>query len=238
MADNWDALIGSYESDAKSIPWQAGLVEIGKSAPFCGATIICHRFVMTAAHCIRPVCINNPGSCYQILIEEHDIATGLDQATRHNVKAINFHPNWFGPGVVFYDYDLALLELTEEVILTGDSRAKAACLPAPSDDYFGNGTTFIVGGWDWQSAGASSVPKYHHGTVPAMSDKECKQIYGETNTPRLHCVGHVNKGNVSCKADIGGKGTFMNYVCKFFGFFTPSPLQFAYCLMFELTMPP
>ena len=140
----------------------------------------------------------------------------------------------FGP----WPYDLALLELNEAIILTEDSRAKAACLPDPSDNYFGNGTTFIVGGWDWQSAGASTVPKYHHGTVPAMSDKECEQIYGETNTPRLHCVGHVNKGNVSCKADIGGEGTFMNYVCKFFGFFTPSSLQFAYCLMFELTMPP
>ena len=131
---------------------------------------------------------------------------------------------------MFYDYDLALLELTEAIILTGDSGAKAACLPDPSDDFFSNGTNFVVGGWDWKKAGASTVPKYHHGTVPTMSDKDCEQIYGETKTPRLHCVGHVNNGNVSCKADIGGKGTFINYVCKFSRFFTPSPLQFAYCL--------
>ena len=105
---------------------------------------------------------------------------------------------------MFNDYDLALLELTEAIILTGDSRAKAACLPDPSDDYFSNGTTFVVGGWDWQSAGGSTVPKYHHGTVSAKSDKECEEKYGETKTPRIHCVGHVNNGNVSCKADLGG----------------------------------
>ena len=106
----------------------------------------------------------------------------------------------FGP----WPYDLALLELTEAIILTGDSRAKAACLPDPSDDYFSNGTTFVVGGWDWQSAGGSTVPKYHHGTVPAVSEQDCKHLYGETKTPVIHCVGHVDNGNVSCKADGGG----------------------------------
>ena len=115
----------------------------------------------------------------------------------------------FGP----WPYDLALLELTEAIILTGDSQAKAACLPDPSDDYFSNGT-FVVGGWDWQSAGGSTVPKYHHGTVPAISDKDCEQLYGETKTPEIHCVGHVDNGNVSCKADGGGNHKKMSKVCS------------------------
>jgi len=210
LADDWDALIGSYEANAKSIPWQAGLVEIGSSTPFCGGTIICDRFVMTAAHCIRPDCVNNPGSCYQILTEEHDITTGFDQATRHYIKAINVHPNFLSPGITcVYDYDLALIELTEAIKLTADSRAKAACLPDPSDDYFSNGTTFVVGGWDWQSAGGSTLSKYHHGTVPAISHKGCEQLYGEKQ-PRLHCVGHINNGDVSCKADSGGPLTWLD----------------------------
>jgi len=211
LADNWDALIGSYEAHVNSIPWQAGLVEIGSSTPFCGGTIICDKFVMTAAHCIRPDCIKSPGSCYQILTEGHDITTGLDQATRQNIKAINVHPNFLSPGITcIYDYDLALLELTEAIKLTEDSPAKAACLPDPSDDFFSNGTTFVVGGWDWQSAGGSTLPKYHHGTVSAMSDEDCEQLYGELKTPRIRCVGQVHNENVSCKADSGGPLTWLD----------------------------
>ena len=34
-----------------------------------------------------------------------------------------------------------------------------------------------------------------------------------------------------------GKGTFMNYVCKFSGFLTPSPLQFACGLHWQYPLP-
>ena len=84
-------VVGGVEAIPNSIPWQVALVQRGERIPRCGGTIICEKFVMTAAHCIG---LNPDVNRFQVLAGEHDLSDDSDGATRHNVKNISVHPDY------------------------------------------------------------------------------------------------------------------------------------------------
>ena len=84
-------VVGGFEAEPNSIPWQVALVKQGKKVPFCGGTIICEKFVMTAAHCIGS---NRNAAKIQILSGEHDVLDDSDGSSRHDVQNIFVHPNY------------------------------------------------------------------------------------------------------------------------------------------------
>ena len=45
-------IVGGHPAVRQSFPWQAALVTSGNNVPFCGATILSTRLVVTAAHCV------------------------------------------------------------------------------------------------------------------------------------------------------------------------------------------
>ena len=71
------------------------------------------------------------------------------------------------------DYDYSILELTEPISLSGNSKARAACLPAATDTIFGEiyEKNFTVSGWGALSQGGSTSKVLHHVTVPWVSDE-------------------------------------------------------------------
>ena len=90
-AEEHNFVVGGFEAEPNSIPWQVALVQRGKKVPFCGGTIICEKFVMTAAHCIG----SNPNTAkIQILAGEHDVLDDSDGSSRHDVQNIFVHPNY------------------------------------------------------------------------------------------------------------------------------------------------
>ena len=84
-------VVGGIEADPNSIPWQVAVVRRSESIPRCGGTIICAKFVMTAAHCIG---LNRDVNRFQVLAGEHDLSNDFDGATRHDVKNIFVHPDY------------------------------------------------------------------------------------------------------------------------------------------------
>ena len=84
-------VVGGVEAIPNSIPWQVALVHQGERIPKCGGTIICEKFVMTAAHCIG---LNPNLNRFQVLAGLHDSSDDSDGATRHNVKSISVHPDY------------------------------------------------------------------------------------------------------------------------------------------------
>ena len=88
-------VVGGFEAEPNSIPWQVALVKQGKKVPFCGGTIICEKFVMTAAHCIgRNHGRNRNATKIQIIAGEHDVLDDSDGSSRHDVQNIFVHPNY------------------------------------------------------------------------------------------------------------------------------------------------
>lgn len=53
-------------------PFMCGLVTAEDAQIVCGATLICNRYVLTAAHCLRPLTVSSTG----VVIGEHDVNTG------------------------------------------------------------------------------------------------------------------------------------------------------------------
>ena len=90
-AEEHNFVVGGFEAEPNSIPWQVALVQRGKKVPFCGGTIICEKFVMTAAHCIGS---NRNAAKIQILAGEHDVLDDSDGSSRHDVQNIFVHPNY------------------------------------------------------------------------------------------------------------------------------------------------
>ena len=110
-----------------------------------------------------------------------------------------------------FDYDFAILELTTPIKITGDSKARAVCLPNPKDNKFEPGTNFTTSGWGLLCWGptCNQAVKLHRVTVPSVSDAQCKTLHKDAPfsiTPRMHCAGDLKKDGVgSCRGDSGGK---------------------------------
>ena len=104
-----------------------------------------------------------------------------------------------------HDFDFALLELLEEIDLTGASNARAITLATASDLNFDKSTEFIVSGWGQMRSGGRKPKKLHFVTLPWISEKQCKKKYNAHITSRMICAGDLKYGGIdSCRGDSGG----------------------------------
>ena len=88
--------MGGGEAIPNSIPYQVAMVLANTTNSQCGGAILSRKFVITAAHCFDLDKLGRPRTraSYQIIAGEHDLGNDNDNATRHNIKKINIHPNW------------------------------------------------------------------------------------------------------------------------------------------------
>ena len=77
-------IVGGGEANPNSIPWQVALVSSLSDGrrPFCGGTILCPNYVITAAHCTQWT--RGIASRLHIIAGEHnlDVDMANDKATR------------------------------------------------------------------------------------------------------------------------------------------------------------
>ena len=136
------------------------------------------------------------------MAQEHKVNDGAATGTRHDVSKIVSQPKYKADT---FDFDFAILELTDALDLTGDSKARAACLPSATDSQFVPGTKFVISGWGALSQGGSSPNVLHSAVVPHISDAVCNSNYGGRITSQMVCAGHAKGGIDSCQGDSGGK---------------------------------
>ena len=181
--------------------------------PSCGGTIICSKWIMTAAHC------NREG--FQVLAQEHQVAGSGHSADGilHEVARVIPHPQ-YDITKTYINNDFMLVELVEPINLTGTSKARAACLPTESDiaSYTAPGTNFVVSGWGHRTPNdpTSSPNVLHSAIVPHISDSVCNEAdkYGGRITSQMMCAGHLAGGIDSCQGDSGGKYLLGRIFCK------------------------
>jgi len=213
-----------------SLPWQAAMVEsrnnktsVGTSkiaGANCGGTIICPKFVMTAAHCVteensnpfKPLKEKN----FKIVVGAHNLEEAEDSRELHEIKKFHIHPKW----VPLADHDFAIIELKK--IINMKKESMAVYLPEPKDKTF-TGASLVVSGWGntvdnengKKDGKASNVLMVT--SVPYVSDSECKSIYQpveeipDSITDVSMCAGEIDKMDTdACQGDSGGPLTWLD----------------------------
>jgi len=212
--EDGNRIVGGTEVVPHSLPWQVvvrtlkwkdGRRRVGQ----CGGSIICPKFVLSAAHCVDEDDGVHPDNV-TILAGAHNIRSFMDQglgtdasSSRHDVLAIHNHPGFNIPTRINNDY--TVLELKQPITMRPEARA--IYLPGKFDDKpFYEGSSqgkFLVSGWGdtqwdgWSSDTLLSV------TVPSVSNNDCKKAYYVT--PHMICAGNLKEGLIdSCSGDSGG----------------------------------
>lgn len=128
-------IFGGHEATPGQFPHQISLryFNIFGYAHTCGGSILNERFILTAAHCIRP------RIRFYILVGAHNRSFIRDQKNLQQVKRGIVHPNYNQTSLV---NDIALVELVNS--LQFNARVQPIQL---HEDFIGDGFNAIASGW-------------------------------------------------------------------------------------------
>lgn len=195
IIDGKPAVEGNY-------PFMTSLIsaEAEGISPFCGASFIGGRYVLTASHCIEGSSAEN----MHVWIGGYD-TTKPESGKRFTVAQIYEHESY---GDVGLNNDIAIVELTEEV--TGVTPIKLITPEVEAN--LKDGSELIVMGWGNMNPNGNEAPEYpeilQEVTVPLYNREQCIADYtqdGETGiTDNMICAGFVEGGKDSCQGDSGG----------------------------------
>lgn len=205
-------IVGGKDAFYGEAPWQAlvkearffGLWQYNK----CGAVLISHNWVITAAHC-------NSGlfGSLQVIFGEHNLKLAEMVETEsgfterppviRKAKRVIIHPNY---NHLTLENDLALIELEEDIQY--DTYIQPICLPEKGKDFVG--AEAYVSGWGVLSYQERTIPEVLQIVrVPVVANEECERMYRKAKhnffaRKTIVCAGYAIGGKDSCEGDSGG----------------------------------
>jgi len=216
-------IAGGRPSDYGKHPWQASIrIKTDKvDYHLCGATIISHYHVITAAHCIE-----HPMELYVVRVGDHNLDALESEEEEYEITSIEIHSEFnVGP---YLNNDIAIVtignntrvkegaDIEKKGIQFGDY-VTAACLP-PETFWYRPGRIMAITGWGKilkvggeKKRSLSSPVSLQEAEVPIISQKSCQDdsVYGENRiSDKMFCAGDLEHGGLdSCHGDSGGPAT-------------------------------
>nr|XP_023019186.1 trypsin-1-like isoform X1 [Leptinotarsa decemlineata] len=187
-------IVGGVETMINEYVWMTALM-YGKSF-YCGGSLINNKYVLTAAHCVNGF---NKDRITAVFLD-HDRSSSTETKTiSRKIKNILRHRGYGSGGN--YNNDIALLQLDQELNLTG--MLKPVCLPPTGKSF--TGYEGIVTGWGATKEHGQTSSKLREVKVPIMSNIDCRKTgYKNRITDNMMCAGFLKGEKDSCQGDSGG----------------------------------
>ncbi|XP_018021665.2 uncharacterized protein LOC108677872 [Hyalella azteca] len=165
-------IIGGHLSQEGQLPWMASLLYRGLygNKHFCGASVISRRWLLTAAHCVKPLPFKD-SSRLAAMVGVTDLSK-TNSGKLLMVKTIIPHPRYDEDRMT---NDIAILEVDSDIYDKGDGRVRPICLP--SDDLMIDNMAATVAGWGLVTDGGEASSKLLTATVHILSRERCKRLY-------------------------------------------------------------
>ncbi|CAG9860202.1 unnamed protein product [Phyllotreta striolata] len=181
-------IIGGIPTDVVVYPYQLSLEYFGLHT--CGASLISPSWALTAAHCLE--------STFTPLLSVRAGATAKEKGgVVIGIRSKYIHKKYKSSTI---DYDIGLLELSEEV---DPDYAEVVPLP-PKGATLNEGDLGTVTGWGSIREDGAMVSKLRVVEIPVISQVQCKRIMGKLITDRMFCAGYLEGGKDTCQGDSGG----------------------------------
>nr|CAI5835080.1 unnamed protein product [Callosobruchus analis] len=121
-------IVGGIETLVNEFPWMTALMYNNRF--YCGASLINNRYVLTAAHCVNGFSKERISAVFL----DHDRSTTTEtQTITRKIKTVHRHRSYgYGSN---YNNDIAVLQLDEDVPLTG--KLQPVCLPPTGRSFSG-----------------------------------------------------------------------------------------------------
>jgi secreted trypsin-like serine protease len=189
-------IVGGENALENSWPMIVSLRLDGTMNHSCGGTILSKSYILTAAHCLRRISIEN--------VTGITIAAGMTNRSDplqiiRNVDRVYMHPNYTSLPRD-YRHDIALLHIDQPLVFESNSSLTKTCIhridpPVPTNQYPTNGTRLAVIGWGVFVSGTSYLPEIlQQAQVFAIDNQDPICLNSINNTELQFCAGLLEGG--------------------------------------------
>ncbi|XP_077536441.1 prothrombin-like isoform X2 [Haemaphysalis longicornis] len=194
-----DAKIGAH-------PWQVLLKHVKTDDPFCGGSLISHRWVLTAAHCFKQYSRHD----VRVVLGKHSLVTRDENEITLSIKKLVIHPDFENRTL---NNDIALLELRAAIQYS--ARFSPICL---GDAQFIEQMAFrsptpvlgFASGWGRVNIKGPRPENLQEVRLPVLSKQVCLESSSaavrKKITDNMFCAGYDDQPVVmdTCEGDSGG----------------------------------
>ncbi|KAL5277982.1 hypothetical protein ACFFRR_002927 [Megaselia abdita] len=183
-------IVNGYDAQAESTPFMVSIMRYGYHS--CGGSLINHRTVLTAAHCL----IQTTENMLKVRLGSKHISQG---GQVYKVEKLEIHPKF---NTFTLNYDIAYLRLNQSVTIT--ENVKPITLSGKRDT-LKHGEIATIYGWGIQHQHFFKSPTFlQYAKVPIIDSMLCKQMMLNRISGAMFCAGYIKGGVDACQNDSGG----------------------------------